>query len=96
MYQYEAGYQHFGIVLKLAHYKAFVVPLTSNTTTHHSEKEHVFKVGFIEGLTKHSICFLNDAKFINTSRIIDVYGHLPVHDERFIQLRRKVFETIFG
>ncbi len=96
MYQYEAGYQHFGIVLKLAHYKAFVVPLTSNTTTHQSDKDHVFKVGLIEGLTKHSICFLNDAKFINTSRIIDVYGHLSVHDERFIQLRRKVFETIFG
>jgi hypothetical protein len=96
MYRYEAGYQHFGIILKLSHYKAFVVPLTSNTQPHHIDKDHVFKLGPIQGLTKHSICFLNDAKFINTSRIIDVYGHLSMSDERFLQLRRKVFETIFG
>jgi hypothetical protein len=96
MYRYEAGYQHFGIILKLSHYKAFVVPLTSNIQPHHCDKDHVFKLGSIQGLTKHSICFLNDAKFINTSRIIDVYGHLCISDERFIQLRRKVFETIFG
>lgn len=96
MYRYEAGYQHFGIVLKLSHFKAFVVPLTSNMNTHQLEKEHVFIVGAIEGLTKHSVCFLNDAKFINTSRIIDIYGHLSMQDQRFIHLRRKVFETIFG
>lgn len=96
MYRYEAGYQHFGLVLKLSHFKAFVIPLTSNTHAITRGKDHVFHLGFIEGLTKNSMCFLNDSKFISMSRIIDVYGHLCTTDPRFIALRRKVFETIFG
>lgn len=96
MYRYEAGYQHFGLVIQLSHYKVFVIPLTSNINAICEGKDHVFHLGLIEGLTKNSMCFLNDAKFISTSRIIDIYGHLSIADPRFIAIRRKLFETIFG
>lgn len=96
MYRYEAGYQHFGLVIQLSHYKVFVIPLTSNTNALYEGKNHIFHLGMIEGLTKNSMCFLNDAKFISISRIIDIYGHLATNDPRFLTIRRKLFETIFG
>lgn len=97
-YLYEAGYQHFGIITKIAHYKLFVVPLTSNN---HAQKEsdytmspHLFYFGWIAGLTKQSVGFLNDAKFISCARVIDVKGHLPEDSDLFLKLKRRLAETI--
>ena len=101
-YMYEAGYQHFGIIIKISHYKIFVVPMTSNQQTqrqlkegHDKEQSHVFDLGWIAGLTKQSVCFLNDAKFINAARVIDVKGFLPPESYIFRKLKKRLFETIF-
>lgn len=84
-YLNEAGFQHFGLVLKLFNYKAFVVPMSSNKATVHKAKnhpqvsdpkEHLFYIGMPQGLNRPSVLFLNDAKFINTARIIEVKSYI--------------------
>lgn len=101
-YTYEAGFQHFGVVLSIVQNKVFVVPMTSNKQTYIKAdpncdfpQSHVFQLGIIEGLNKPSVCFLNDAKFINRARIINVRGHINPQEMLFKKLRKKVFETIF-
>lgn len=102
-YIHEAGYQHFGVVLKLVNNKAFVVPMTSNETTymyaedvsrHQYGKNHLHQMGWIEGLNKRSVCFVNDCKFINTARIIDIKGHIPPTSPIFLELKDRVMECI--
>jgi hypothetical protein len=101
-YTYEAGFQHFGIILSVVQNKVFVVPMTSNARTYVKADpntayplSHVFQLGLIPGLTKSSVCFLNDAKFINRARIINIKGHIDPESLLFKRLRKRVFETIF-
>ncbi len=101
-YTYEAGFQHFGVILSIVSNKVFVVPMTSNQQTFTKADPtmdyplpHIFQLGLIDGLTKPSVCFLNDAKFINKARIISVKGHIDVESLLFKRLRKRVFETIF-
>lgn len=92
-YLYEAGYQHFGLVLSVVHFKALIIPMTSNPQTYKksltSEGTYLFPLGTIEGLYKESVLFLNDAKFINTARIIDVKAHIDVNSSLFISIKKK-------
>lgn len=98
-YLYEAGYQHFGLVVSIVHYKAFVVPMTSNRMTYskafHQHGEYLFPIGLVPGLTKESVLFLNDAKFINTARIIDVKAHLDPNSEMFKEVKERLKKSIF-
>lgn len=92
-YLYEAGYQHFGLVISVVHFKALIIPMTSNPQTYKKsltvDGTYLFPLGTIEGLYKESVLFLNDAKFINTARIIDVKAHLDVHSALFISIKKK-------
>lgn len=103
-YLNEAGYQHFGLILSMMNGKAFVVPMTSNPITYEQAydkqtnpkgKIHLMRVGQPQGLNKPSVLFINDSKFINTTRIIEVKGHLDINDELFDRIRRRVFHCIF-
>lgn len=94
-YLNEAGFQHFGLVLRMFNYKAFVVPMSSNQQTvlkaqNHPQavdsKNHLFYIGMPKGLNRPSVLFLNDAKFINTARIIEVKSHLSVDSPLFKQI----------
>ncbi|HHX52453.1 MAG TPA: hypothetical protein GX703_02930 [Erysipelothrix sp.] len=94
-YLNEAGFQHFGLVLKIFNYKAFVVPMSSNRQTvqkaqNHPNridyKDHLFYIGMPKGLNRPSVLFLNDAKFINTARIIEVKSYLNVDSPLFKQI----------
>lgn len=93
-YLYEAGYQHFGLVLNVSHYKALVIPMTSNPTTYQKsldpEVEYLFPLGSIKGLYKESVLFLNDTKFINTARIIDVKAHIDPSSALFLQIKKRL------
>ena len=103
-YLNEAGYQHFGLILSMMNGKAFVVPMTSNPFTYDqaydkhdnpSGKVHLMKIGQLKGLNKPSVLFINDSKFINTTRIIEVKSHLDVTEHLFERIRRRLFHCIF-
>jgi len=102
-YLNEAGYQHFGLIIALMNGKAFVVPMTSNALAYqqaydelenHQGKRHLMRFGQIHGLNKPSVLFLNDSKFINTSRIIEVKGHISIIDPLFIKIKQRVYQCI--
>ena len=103
-YRNEAGYQHFGIVLSIVHSKAFVVPMTSNPSTFAQAydeilapngKRHLMRIGKQKGMHKESVLFLNDCKFINTSRIIEIKGHLDRDGILFKQIADRIRECLF-
>lgn len=102
-YLQEAGFQHFGLILSMCHGKAFVVPMTSNPSTYaqgyHPEhnpngKRHLLQIGLIPGLVKPSVLFVNDAKFINTARIIDVKAHIAVSSKLFELIVSRIKDCI--
>lgn len=101
---YEAGYQHFGLIVSKCNGKALVIPMTSNTNTYDQAydsernpngKKHLMKIGQIIGLHRPSVLFLNDAKYINTARIISVKAHIPPNSELFKDVMRRMLECIF-
>jgi len=99
----EAGFQHFGLVLNLYNSKAFVLPMTSNNsmylqsyspTSYPCGKKHLFRLGSVAGLSKPSVLFLNDGKYLNTARIINVIGHLDTRSEVFKQIKLQLAENL--
>lgn len=104
-YLNEAGFQHFGLILSIMNSKAFVVPMTSNNATYRQAydpilfpcgKKHLMRLGLIEGLKKESVLFLNDCKYINTARIIDVKAHLDVEGSLFHSIKKRVLECLIS
>lgn len=100
-YQYEAGFQHFGVIMNIINNKVLVVPMTSNPETYNKANPsndyplpQLFQLGLIAGLHKESVCFLHDAKFINRARIIKVQGHINPDSLLYRQLRQRLIETI--
>lgn len=101
-YVSEIGYQHFGIILAFFHNKAFVVPMSGNHTAYEQAyskdnpngKRHLMRLGKVEGMNKESVLFINDAKFINTARIIDVKAHLSRQSELFKEIKQRVIKCL--
>lgn len=97
-YIHEIGYQHFGIIVSIFHNKAFVVPMSGNHSAYvqaygkdnPSGKRHLMRLGRMKGMNKESVLFINDAKFINTARIIDVKAHLDRNSELFLEIKNRV------
>lgn len=90
-YLMEIGYLHFGLILGFKHNKAFVVPMTGKSNTN---KAHLYDLGSLPGLNKASCLFLNDAKWINTARIIDVKGHIDPKGAFFKKIKKSVVQCI--
>lgn len=102
-YVTEAGYQHFGLVVTVSSGKALVIPMTSNTVNYELAYDpednpeglkHLMRLGKTEGMYKYSVLFLNDAKFINTARIIDLKSHLDPGSEKFREIISRLFECM--
>ncbi len=101
-YQYEIGYLHFGLILSLRHGKAFVVPISGNyqafqqaySKQNPNGKRHLMRLGKVPGLNKLSVLYVNDAKWINTARIIDVKAHIQVQGELFQEIKKRTIEMI--
>ena len=95
----EAGYQHFGIIIGYCNSKALVVPMSSNALMYNQSycqstfprgKKHLYRLPTLNGLHKKSVLFLNDTKYINTARIIEVKGHIPVKSNLFKDILDRV------
>ena len=102
-YIQEAGFQHFGLIVAMYLGKAFVIPMTSNPSTYAqgyhpikipNGKRHLLQIGLIPGLVRPSVLFMNDAKFINTARIIDVKAHIAVTSPLFTLIINRIKECI--
>ena len=90
-YLNEAGFQHFGVILSFCNGKAFVVPMTSNPATYKmaydpvecpNGRRHLMRIG------------LNDCKYINTARIIDVQATIPENSALFRHIVNRVKECL--
>lgn len=95
-YLFECGFQHFGLILKLIQYKALIIPMTSNPVqnaqaydpiTNPQGRRHLCSIGQPDGMLKPSVLFLNDLRFINTARIIEVRSHLGPEELNRIKIR---------
>lgn len=99
----EAGFQHFGVIVSVNNSKAFVIPMTSNSSMYEQSycskeyvygKKHLMRLGDITGLNKKSVLFLNDAKYINTARVIEVKGHINPYSELFQEIIMRLKECL--
>lgn len=94
----EIGYQHFGLITTIFHNKAFVVPMSGNHSAYMQAyskenpkgKRHLMRLGKVPGMNKVSVLFINDAKWINTARIIDVKAHLRKDSALFQEIKERV------
>ena len=102
-YLSEIAYQHFGLVLNVFNGKAFVIPMTSNAHTYQQAYDpvdnpeglkHLMRLGKVDGLNKYSVLFLNDGKYINTARIIDIKAHINSSSLFFKEVQRRFVETL--
>lgn len=101
-YQHEIGYQHFGLVISICRGKILVVPMTSNAKAiskarseeNPNGKSHLFSFPKAGKMNKDSVLFLNDIKFINPARVIDVKGHISVHSNLFSAIKLAVINII--
>lgn len=98
----EAGYQHFGLVMGLWNKKAFIIPMTSNKNASRNAinvdsngRDHLYYIGFVEGLSNHSTLFLNDAKMVNTSRVISINGCICPHSKMFYDIQKHLKSGLF-
>lgn len=98
-YLHESAFLHMGLVLTLYREKAFIIPMTSklNLVDKYRKigyKDHLYYIGKIAGLSKESVLFLNDAKFINSARIIDVKGYMDVNSHDYQKIK-SFYQSLF-
>lgn len=104
-YLYECAFQHFGLVLSIYGSKALLVPMTSNTLQYRnaydpndnpSGRKHLMRIGLIPGMRKHSVLFLNDLKYVNTARVIDIMGRIDPGSDLFIEIQTRILRLIMS
>lgn len=91
-YKYEVGFLHLGLVIKMHNQKALVIPMSSNLTGKDFEQDNLYKLE-VKGM-QPSVLFLNDAKFINTARVIHVDRHVDVHSKQYKEIKEKYINLI--
>ena len=104
VYLNESGYQHFALVMALSHKKACVIPMTSNAVTYSRAydakdnplgNDNLMRLGQLKGLRKPSVLFLNDVRFVNTARIIEVIGNISPRSKLFKDVQERLREVLF-
>ncbi|NLC95977.1 MAG: hypothetical protein GX675_00185 [Erysipelotrichaceae bacterium] len=103
-YVNETGYQHFGLIMSFCKNKALVIPMTSNTVQYQKAfdddklegKIHLLRIGKIPGLSKPSVLFMNDMKYINSSRIIDIKAHINTNSSLFRLIQQRMLKIMFN
>ncbi len=102
-YLNEMGYQHFGLILAVYHKKALVIPMTSNEITYAKAydakdnpngKKNLMRIGKIHKLVKPSVLFLNDFRFINTARVIDITTSISIRSALFKSIKERIQEIL--
>lgn len=103
-YYNEAGFRHFGLVVSICVHKALVIPMTSNPETYRRAydrsdnpggRKNLFRIGQVPGMDKKSVLFLNDARYINTARVIRVMAHIDTTDTMFTDIRKRLQAIMF-
>lgn len=103
-YLNEAGYQHFGLIMSICSKKALVIPMTSNPSTYAKAydpidnphgKKNLMRIGKVEGLYKMSVLFLNDIRYVNTARVIDIKAHVTPESPLFRTAQKRMLEVMF-
>lgn len=103
-YLNEMGFQHFGLVISIWQLKALVIPMTSNENTYENAwdyqenpygRRNLMRIGTVCGLLKPSVLFLNDMRFVNTARVIDVKAHLDVDSALFQAIEQRIYMHVF-
>lgn len=103
-YYNEMGFRHFGLIVSICSYKALVIPMTSNPETYRraydrkdnpNGKTNLFRIGQIEGMDKESVLFLNDARYINTARVIQVMAHMDTRQKMFVDIMERLKAIMF-
>ena len=104
-YLNESGFQHFGLLISIFQKKGLMVPMSSNPVTYAKAydplnnpegRRHLMRIGQVKGLNKPSVLFLNDIKFVNTARIIDIKAHIDVNSEMFRTIKARVLSVVSG
>ena len=54
------------------------------------------RIGLIPGLIRPSVLFLNDLRFINTARVIDVKAYISPDSSLFKRIEERVKEVVFS
>lgn len=99
----EAGFQHFGIIVGYKNSKALIVPMSSNVSMYNQSycsetfpngKRHLYRLPMLDGLRKKSVLFLNDIKYINTARIIEVKGRICPNSSLFKDITSRISTLI--
>ncbi len=99
-YLNECGFQHFGLIFRLVQHKALVIPMTSNARqvmraydplTNPDGQHHLCAIGQPKGMHKPSVLFLNDMRYINTARILEVKAHIEPSCAQFKSIEERVF-----
>lgn len=54
------------------------------------------RIGALPGMAKPSVLFLNDMKFINTARVIDVKAHMDENSVLFLRVKTRLLRIISG
>lgn len=96
-YRYECGYQHMALVVSMSNYKALVVPMTSNIGAYQKAKEgspYLFNFPKCGKMNKDSTLFLNDMKFINTARVIEIIATINIETEIFQMIKKELVKLI--
>lgn len=103
-YLNEIGFQHFGLIMSVYRKKALVVPMTSNTETFaraFDERKnpngcrHLMQIGMLPGMARPSVLFLNDVRYVNTARVIDIKAHLETDSSLFREIQRRMALIMF-
>lgn len=81
-YNMEIGVQHLALVVAVVKGKAFVVPMTSNRKHVDNDEQLEFNSDI---LLKDSAVFCNDARFINTARVIKKIGKVKESEWRTVK-----------
>ena len=58
-------------------------------------RKHLMRFGQRNGLNRESVLFINDCKFINPTRIIEIVGHLDINEPFFIKIQKRVGFCLF-
>lgn len=101
-FNHEMGYQHFGLVAALCCGKALVVPMTSNPAAYEKAGNpdrpsvHLMRIGQQPGMNRPSTLFLNDIRFINTARILEIRAHIDPDGALFREVMRRIRAILAG
>lgn len=92
-YQHEIGYQHLGLILSKNANKVFVAPIVSKKNSWIGKNQYHLE-RFNYGLTQDSLVYLNDVKWINETRFINVIGHINVENPDFMNIKNQALDLI--